>query len=157
MGILCDPVMLLKKEGVELPVALIENKLVFAGDRVWHKSGREYLVQGVEKLRGGLAFCGSNTDGDYVKNYTWDAYAVYRKALAEGKRLQLQNYSGGWVLVNNPKFIYPPERYRVVEEDQHFTEARTILGEEIETTYTKSGATGEITAQCKKHPPRRDI
>jgi len=58
--------------------------------------------------------------GIYVKN---DEYAEFRKALADGKQLQIRDYMGKWMAHNktpNDDFTYPVNQYRIKPEEPGF-------------------------------------
>jgi len=141
------------------PIAIVENKPVFVGDKLWHKSGLEYIVVDVEVFEAGksIVFSGSTTDGDYIDRYTWtkpDEYDNLREALSDGKRVAF-NYnlrdSSAWVLIDSPVFNYTVDRYKIVDDD--VTEKHRIYINKAfrSVVFTVCGLTGEITAKVCTH------
>ncbi len=69
------PTFTMESSSYTFPVAVVEGKCVFVGDKLWHKDGTEYTVQAVENHSGRMAFRTIHSpyiDGDFADNYSWN-------------------------------------------------------------------------------------
>lgn len=70
----CDPVFNKNPNEYFFAIAVVEEKPVFVGDKLWHNNGTEYAVQAVEKIGDRIAFKTIQEpwiDGDFAENYSW--------------------------------------------------------------------------------------
>jgi hypothetical protein len=156
--------LLLSHDNPVFPLAIVENKPVFVGDKLWHKDGFEYEVQDIEIASNGrkafVTKIDPGADGDWINNYTWekpdehDEYAGYRRALKDGKKVAFytEQCGGNWVISRKYDFSYPVDRYKIVDDDIVIASyVYNPFSKFVDSVkYTKSGLNGEITAEVVK-------
>lgn len=57
-------------------------------------------------------------NGEYYAYCYCDPYLEYKVAFQQGKEIEALMPSGVWQTVENPKFVYPPENYRIKLEKE---------------------------------------